>query len=1216
MSNLLRIILIHGHLPGVVELDLQGHSNICGTNASGKTTLQRLIPVFYGESPNKVVPKTRKKFDQFYLPHSNSYLVYEYQRENGVVCMVVLTRKSDEGVDYRFVLSAYAPELFLRETEQGALALSYSEFASLLRQQAIEHSTKIDSISHFRSIIQNDFSNLTLSRQDTGRLRQFALQYSLAEHPNRLRHIEKLVSAVHAKEGKMDTLKTMLAAIFEEEGVSLPVTQIKSNQVRDWVQKVRQSKRLDALQNQFQKLQAQANQLNHSENTLSQLYPLLITDEATLKTQIADNEASANHHKQVLVEQEEQFTQERRELQGQISQRQNDLTDTEKRLEQIEQQYQDYLDQDMPALEQALEQLPAWREECEQLEQRKKAFDDAISDVKQAFDAKLLALSERLRESEQQIRQKIEQTRQQKDAENNQQQQKRLELEQQHRAQLDLEREQFTTAQQTLLTRQTQIDERLNHNLLSLEEQQTLQLAQAHIDDLQEQVDSQNETVENLQHAHTTQKKKQDSHLDKLKEQQKLRYQKEQDYLQLKQQAEPKQGSLRAFLQENIADWQHHIGKTIQQDLLNRSDLSPQFNPASPSELFGLKLDLTAVEIPAFAQDDAQLKQALERANSQLNEQIALEQQLEALQKELNSATEQTEQTLNNAKQKRSTLRADLQFAKQSREQQEQQFNQLKTQRKSELNTEKQQIAQELQKLRQQQIEQQAAIEDEFKQFMLENTILWQENLQKFDHKIEQYQHDIKRKNQEFTEQEQEIELLKNQELLAKGFEPKQLEAIKQQLRQRQRDIQQTEARRDELTQYRAFMQLEWQQLKPEFLEKERQLKQQLRQLNSQLEVLKKAFDETHHSHKQQLEALKKQIQQQKQLLEQITPIVKSIESLALRTHNDVVVENIPQQAELRLAKAQQTLQQQNKLSQDLRSAVQSFENDLNKDSDADFTQPLSHFNHETRPQQKLDAFAHILRLLADRQQGLIDEGRNFGKDLSNFFTVFRDLNNRIQTQSRRLSDEVSDEFVLEGINKSEVKIQSTIDELSFWKELKDFAKLHAQWDSSVSELPDEHYLNSLSNVAELLRSEQQFSFESLLRIELHLNEGGSDLVIRNDRQLLESSSHGMAYLILCKYLLAFTRLLRGNANVTIHWPIDEIGTLAYHNVEKLFHACDNNRIYIVGAFPNPESDVLTLFKQRYLIEKNAAGISQLKRIEPKLSRLSQRLQAIQEQAL
>lgn len=253
-----------------------------------------------------------------------------------------------------------------------------------------------------------------------------------------------------------------------------------------------------------------------------------------------------------------------------------------------------------------------------------------------------------------------------------------------------------------------------------------------------------------------------------------------------------------------------------------------------------------------------------------------------------------------------------------------------------------------------------------------------------------------------------------------------------------------------------------------------------------------------------------------------------------------------------------------------------------------------------------------MLTLLEGQQQQLLQEGRNLSDDLDKFFTVFRDLNRRINAQSRRLSDEVADDLRLEGIGRAEVRIQSTIDELGFWEPLKRFAQRYREWRDSGRPLPGDDYLDALADVVELLRSDQQYSFESLLRLELHLNEGGTDLVIKNDRQLLESSSHGMAYLILCKFLLAFTRLLRGQAEVAIHWPIDEIGTLAYHNVEKLFDACDNNRIHIVGAFPNPESDVLLLFHNRYLIDRDEQHPEKrrLKRIEPRLSRLAQRLQA------
>jgi hypothetical protein len=97
-----------------------------------------------------------------------------------------------------------------------------------------------------------------------------------------------------------------------------------------------------------------------------------------------------------------------------------------------------------------------------------------------------------------------------------------------------------------------------------------------------------------------------------------------------------------------------------------------------------------------------------------------------------------------------------------------------------------------------------------------------------------------------------------------------------------------------------------------------------------------------------------------------------------------------------------------------------------------------------------------------------------------------------------------------------------------------------------------------------------------------------------------------MAYLILCKFLLAFTRLLRGSAEVTVHWPIDELGTLHQSNVKKIFDACQNNAISVVGAFPNPESDVLKLFENRYLIDKVTR---KLQVVQPKVSPLSQRLQ-------
>ena len=238
------------------------------------------------------------------------------------------------------------------------------------------------------------------------------------------------------------------------------------------------------------------------------------------------------------------------------------------------------------------------------------------------------------------------------------------------------------------------------------------------------------------------------------------------------------------------------------------------------------------------------------------------------------------------------------------------------------------------------------------------------------------------------------------------------------------------------------------------------------------------------------------------------------------------------------------------------------------------------------------------------------EQGRIFGIDLTAFYDVLTDIDRRIASQSARITREVGEELFLDGVSESAVRIRSRISELEFWPELEVFVKAFKAWKADgFSQLPDEHYTNSMRRALDIIgRAALTGGIAKLLEIELRLKEGNSDLIIRTDRQLNESSSHGMAYLILCKFLLAFTRLLRGKANVTIHWPIDELGTLHHTNVKKIFDACENNNISVLGAFPNPESEVLNLFANRYIINKQTKKLQVVKpKANPLAARLSQR---------
>ncbi|MDY0207858.1 MAG: ATP-binding protein [Pseudomonas sp.] len=1222
MSYLLRIIMINGHLQGVIELDLDGHTNICGTNASGKTTLQRLIPVFYGERPNTVVPKTRKKFDQFYLPNSNSYLIYEYRRETGNTCHVAITRKKDDGVSYRFINAAYSPELYFNDERK---AYSYAEFTAGLRQRGIDSSHRIDTISEYRSIIQNDFSLLTgsLPRVESTRIRQTALRYSLVESPHRLRHIEKLVSAVHAKEGKMDTLKTMLAAIFEDEGVALPTTQIKGAQVREWVQRVRQSRRLSSLNQDVTGISTQVDTLNTLEQTLWQLQPLLLEDASQLERQCADQEAEIKQAQRALDLKEQQYESQRQTQNDKHSQVSSQLAQVETDLNDIELRYEQFTQADMQGLENDVNQLPEWRAKREELATHLQLMREVEGGSRQRFESRKLELSEQLNAFVEKMGQQQHKLRNSEQELRAQQTQEQRQLEQEDRQKQQLLNEDYQAKHTTLIEQQADSKARLNAPLMTVEEQQNLDEKQARIDDVQLQLSAQADDIERLHAACEQSKAQQHQHLDAISAQRKTLRLAQQRYAQLKLQREPKPGSLRHFLQQQIPDWQHSVGKVIRDDLLERTDLAPtlmesvaesaQLDSSTQQQLFNMQLDLAAIELPVYAQDEQALLTAIEKALSDISH---LEQHLAALeneQKGLNSNAQQQQALWYKARQKRDITLTDLNFASDARQRLVEEYQQLQQQRKVSLQEQQQQLEKQLETLKSQHKTAEHEHDSAFKTMLLEYQAYWQQALNVLREQIVQLDKNTQAKRQETEQQVHELQVALEHELREQGIDPEKLKEIELRLKTIRQQVNVTEERRDELDAYRQFMRVDWQQRKPDLLGQERLLKQQKTELAGQLAEHKAQFLEQKKSATSAIKVSEVKLDQQRKQREQIVPLLKQLEQFPKPSTTLELTQSTGDCAE-RIERARSALQEKQQLDLQLKNTMQVFERELLKDAAQDF---LDMWGHQQQamgltpsPQQSLAAYQQMLRILQDLQLSLLAQGSNYGADLSTFFDVFSDLNRRISAQSRRLSEEVTEEFVLEGISKSEVRIHSSIDELGFWKPLKRFAKLYQEWEQDAEQLPSDAYLDALNAVAELLRNDQQFSFESLLRLELHLNEGGSDLIIRNDRQLLEASSHGMAYLILCKYLLAFTRLLRDKAQVTIHWPIDEIGTLAYHNVEKLFKACENNNIFIVGAFPNPESDVLTLFKNRYLIEKDNKknSHSQLKRIEPQLSRLSQRL--------
>lgn len=109
MRALRKIIFVNSAHIRYAEVQLDGNVHFIGTQGVGKSTLLRAILFFYNADKLHLgIPKEMKSYDEFYLPHANSYIVYEVEHEHGPFC--VLTFRSSGRACYRFIDAAYRKE--------------------------------------------------------------------------------------------------------------------------------------------------------------------------------------------------------------------------------------------------------------------------------------------------------------------------------------------------------------------------------------------------------------------------------------------------------------------------------------------------------------------------------------------------------------------------------------------------------------------------------------------------------------------------------------------------------------------------------------------------------------------------------------------------------------------------------------------------------------------------------------------------------------------------------------------------------------------------------------------------------------------------------------------------------------------------------------------------------------------------------------------------
>ena len=170
MRYLNKIIFINSaHVP-YAEIKLDGNVHFIGTQGVGKSTLLRSILFFYNVDKSKLGIKTQagqKGYDEFYLPHQNSYIIYEVCRETGK--FFVMTFLSHGRTAFRIVDCAYDKRFFV--DEDGSVRYEWGRISEQIGARVFK-SNIIRGYEEFRDIIYGN------SQQVAKELRRFSLMES------------------------------------------------------------------------------------------------------------------------------------------------------------------------------------------------------------------------------------------------------------------------------------------------------------------------------------------------------------------------------------------------------------------------------------------------------------------------------------------------------------------------------------------------------------------------------------------------------------------------------------------------------------------------------------------------------------------------------------------------------------------------------------------------------------------------------------------------------------------------------------------------------------------------------------------------------------------------------------------------------------------------------------------------------------------------------
>lgn len=701
MRALRKIIFVNSANIRYAEVKLDGNVHFIGTQGVGKSTLLRAILFFYNADKLHLgIPKEMKSFDEFYLPHANSYMVYEVEHEHGPFSIIVF--RSSGRACYRFVDAAYRKEWLV--DEHGEVTAEGKVIRERLNGAFM--SKIIDRYEQYRDIIYGN-------RREVGK--EFA-RFQLLE-TNRYQNIPRSIQNVFLN-SRLDAnfIKDIIIRSMSEDEANIDLGYFR-RQVSDFEQEYKDiscwyrlnqkgesvvRKQADTVVKAYHELLYMKQQitdlcreLKYAERISREKLPLI-------KAKIAELLQEQERQKRLLSEVQQKYDDEKASL----NQKQGVVNDKLKRLKERQDFY-------------ANERIEEVIKRCDK-EQSVKTELDSLKDKLSDLTAKFNDITTKYKALCQNVTNQLENfrhTQQQRILTEGQEKQKTDErlLNEYNSARMEVEQsfaEKIATATgiiDSIKSEQNDCDKELlklqylspfkkeqealsqQVNELSLKEKELegkITSLTSEINRIMAEYDKKEaETIADYQRQANDKQAQTDSLSEKISSIDKI--------------LDRIKGSLYEWLEDNKKDWEQNIGKVINEEkVLYQTGLHPQ--KTDGTSLFGVKLDLTDLPLnvrkPKQLQEEkAELEKALKQAKAEYA--VIMDKQTKAIEelkrqftpkvKELRQQKSLSETELNMIPQKRKAIRVKM-------EDYDAQAKQIIERRQKELNARQHELAHDL----------------------------------------------------------------------------------------------------------------------------------------------------------------------------------------------------------------------------------------------------------------------------------------------------------------------------------------------------------------------------------------------------------------------------------------------------------------------------------------------------------------------------------------